>query len=90
MCHPVSLDVRVFPFSISCLWLLMLSAPWWDRSCDLGLIVGTFIHGLGNYEAMRGDEELPFINRINYYVKCNRAAAESYRRFENAAVAAKG
>ena len=54
-------------------------APWWDRSCDLGLLVGTFIHGLGNYEAMRNDEDLPFINRINFYVKCNRAAAESYR-----------
>ena len=26
--------------------------PWWDRICDLVLIIGTFIHGLGKYEAM--------------------------------------
>ncbi|KAL7473004.1 hypothetical protein ACHAXS_013390 [Conticribra weissflogii] len=64
-------------------------APWWDRSCDLGLLVGTFIHGLGNYEAMRVDEQLPFVNRINQYVKYNRSAAESFRRFEVAATAAK-
>ena len=26
--------------------------PSWDMSCDIALIVGTFIHGLGNYEAI--------------------------------------
>ena len=29
--------------------------PWWDRSCDLGLLIGTFFHGLGNYEDMKND-----------------------------------
>jgi len=63
--------------------------PWWDRSCDLGLVIGTFFHGLGNYEAMRNDENLPFANKIKSYVMCNSAEAESYRRFELAADATK-
>lgn len=69
---------------------LLTCAPWWDKSCDIGLIVGTFIHGLGNYEAMRHDEDLPFINRIKYYVnECNESEAESHRRFEMAAAASR-
>ena len=63
--------------------------PWWDRSCDLGLLMGTFFHGLGNYEAMKNDEELPFASKIKSYVKCNSSEAESYRHFEVAADAAK-
>jgi hypothetical protein len=39
-------------------------ATWWDRCCDVALIVGTFVHGLGNYKAMRADLELPFSERI--------------------------
>ncbi|KAL3787638.1 hypothetical protein HJC23_011786 [Cyclotella cryptica] len=62
----------------------------WDKSCDIGLVLGTFIHGLGNYEAMRHDEDLPFISRIKYYVsECNPSEAESHRRFEQAAAAAR-
>lgn len=65
-------------------------APWWDKSCDVGLVLGTFIHGLGNYEAMRHDEELPFLNRIKYWVKeCDKVDAEIYRRFEKSAHAAR-
>ncbi|KAL7487630.1 hypothetical protein ACHAW6_013214 [Cyclotella cf. meneghiniana] len=65
-------------------------APWWDKSCDIGLVLGTFIHGLGNYEAMRHDEDLPFISRIKYYVsEYNPSEAESHRRFEQAAAAAR-
>jgi hypothetical protein len=61
-------------------------APWWDKSCDIGLVVGTFIHGLGNYEAMRHDEDLPFINRIKYYVnECDTTEAESCRRIDQSA-----
>lgn len=63
--------------------------PWWDRSCDLGLLIGTFFHGLGNYEDMKNDDELPFANKIKSYVKCNSTEAESYRHFEVAANAAK-
>lgn len=68
---------------------LQTCAPWWDRSCDLGLLIGTFIHGLGNYEAIRNDEELPFINRTHHHAGRNRSATEAFRRFEAAAEAAK-
>lgn len=64
-------------------------APWWDWSCDIGLVVGTFIHGLGNYDGMRKDEELPFLTRMTAYVQYNKVESESYRRFEHAADAAK-
>jgi len=64
-------------------------APWWDWSCDIGLVVGTFIHGLGNYDGMRKDEELPFLNRMKSYVQYNKVESESYRRFDHAADAAK-
>ena len=63
--------------------------PWWDRSCDLGLLIGTFFHGLGNYEDMKNDDELPFSNKIKSYVRCNHTEAESYHHFEVAADAAK-
>jgi SNF2 family DNA or RNA helicase len=65
------------------------SPPWWDRSCDLGLLIGTFFHGLGNYEAMRIDEDLPFSTKIKSYVLSNTTEAESYHHFEMAADAAK-
>lgn len=64
-------------------------APWWDWSCDIGIVVGTFIHGLGNYDGMRKDEELPFLNRMKSYVQYNEFESESYRRFDSAADAAK-
>jgi len=60
--------------------------PWWDRSCDLGLLIGTFFHGLGSYEAMRNDEALPFGNKIKSYVMCNNTEAEAYHHFEVAAL----
>jgi len=63
--------------------------PWWDRNCDLGLLLGTFFHGLGNYEAMRTDEDLPFVNKIKSYAMCNSAEAEAYHQFEMSASAAK-
>jgi len=40
---------------------------WWNRSCDIALLVGTYIHGFGNYEAMRLDQELPFAGLIELY-----------------------
>lgn len=39
-------------------------AVWWDRQCDVALIVGSFVHGLGNYIAMRNDVDLPFSENI--------------------------
>ena len=33
---------------------------WWNRSCDLGLIVGSLYHGLGSYRKIQEDPKLPF------------------------------
>jgi len=63
--------------------------PWWDRSCDVGLLMGTFFHGLGNYENMKNDDQLPFAKKIKSYVEHNSTEAESVRRFEMAAGATK-
>ena len=64
-------------------------APWWDWSCDIGLVVGTFIHGLGNYDGMKKDEELPFLGRMRAYVHYNKFESDCYRSFDSAADAAK-
>jgi len=42
-----------------------MPAPWWDYSCDLALIIGTFYHGLGNYQGILHDKSLPFSRRIH-------------------------
>mmetsp|Transcript_46338 Transcript_46338/g.69923 ORF Transcript_46338/g.69923 Transcript_46338/m.69923 type:complete len:1184 (+) Transcript_46338:1551-5102(+) len=64
-------------------------APWWDRSCDLALIVGTFIHGLGNYEAMRLDDDLPFGRKISQYASNDPGTARAFHTFEAAAYSAR-
>jgi hypothetical protein len=48
------------------LGMLKIQDPvsWWDRSCDVGLLIGTFVHGLGNYETMRNDMDLPFAEKL--------------------------
>lgn len=38
---------------------------WWDRSCDLSLLIGTFYHGLGNYDVIFTDKTLPFESKRN-------------------------
>jgi hypothetical protein len=43
---------------------LKVPAMWWNRSCDVALVIGTFVHGAGNYELMRKDPNLPFGDRI--------------------------
>jgi hypothetical protein len=70
---------------------LNLKAPatWWDRDCDISLLVGSFIHGLGNYESMRNDFELPFLERIarvSQYDAASIDAAEIFRTASSAAV----
>jgi hypothetical protein len=30
-------------------------APWWDRSCHIALLIGTFTRGLGSYDSMSRD-----------------------------------
>ena len=73
-------------------------ASWWDRSCDVALIIGTFAHGLGNYEAMRNDTDLPFMEKIGQISQeacksagvCFRAAAAAARQvFDDALDAAR-
>ena len=78
----IKMSVALESYKLTC-------PPWWDRSCDLGLLMGTFFHGLGSYEAMRHDEDLPFSNKIKSYVMCNSTEAESYHHFEMAANASK-
>lgn len=56
-------------------------AAWWDRSCDLALIVGTFVHGYGNYESMRNDEELPFGKLIAAFSSQDVGCASAARFF---------
>jgi chromodomain-helicase-DNA-binding protein 7 len=56
-------------------------AVWWDRSCDLGLLVGSFIHGFGNYEAMRADDELPFLKLIDSCAAKDDGCSEAARFF---------
>lgn len=64
-------------------------APWWDRCCDLGLIIGTFVHGLGNYEAMKTDDRLPFGRKIDRYARGDEGTSQAFTCFEIAAKAAR-
>ena len=54
---------------------------WWDRSCDIGLIIGTFIHGLSSYESMRRDRSLPFGERISQFCKHDPSSRVANDRF---------
>jgi len=62
---------------------------WWDRSCDIALLVGSFIHGFGNYEAMRNDEDLPFKGNIRQQAIANEACAAAQGCFVAAGKAAR-
>lgn len=64
-------------------------ATWWDRSCDIALLLGTFVHGLGNYEAMVNDDTLPFVGKISKYAKSDLMCCDAQSRFLNAAIATK-
>jgi hypothetical protein len=41
------------------------AAPWWDIECDVSLLVGTIIHGLGNYRNIMMDNTLPLANKLS-------------------------
>jgi hypothetical protein len=56
-------------------------ALWWDRSCDIALIIGTFIHGLSNYESMRRDRGLPFGDKISRFCERDVASKLATQRF---------
>jgi hypothetical protein len=60
---------------------------WWDRSCDIALLVGTFVHGLGNYDAMLNDESLPFAFKIKQFAESDEACAAAQKSFSCAAKA---
>ncbi|CAJ1952232.1 unnamed protein product [Cylindrotheca closterium] len=62
---------------------------WWDRSCDIALLIGTFVHGLGNYDSMLSDSSLPFGFRIKKYAKIDEACVAAQKRFEDATDAAR-
>ncbi len=65
-------------------------ATWWDRDCDISLLVGSFIHGLGNYEAMRNDFELSFLERIACVSQSDAASIDAAEIFRTASSAAIG
>jgi hypothetical protein len=67
----------------------ILPVVWWDRSCDIALLIGTFVHGLGNYDAMLNDAALPFDYRIAKFVKSDEACVEAQQLFDDATVAAR-
>ena len=56
-------------------------AVWWDRSCDIALLIGTFVHGLGNYDAMVNDDSLPFAFKIKLFAKGDEASVGAHKRF---------
>jgi hypothetical protein len=59
-------------------------APWWDRCCDLALVIGSFAHGLGNYESIKDDDDLPFSKKIERYAAESPHSSLSYLAFDAA------
>lgn len=62
---------------------------WWDRSCDIALLIGTFVHGLGNYDAMLNDNALPFDFKIQKFAKKDEACLAAQKSFDIATSAAR-
>jgi hypothetical protein len=53
------------------------------------LVVGTFVHGLGNYEAMRNDFDLPFADKLRRVAQQDEACHNASHLFRVAAQAAR-
>ena len=64
-------------------------ALWWDRECDIGLILGTFIHGLGNYRSMGHDPDLCFPGKIKSFSASFGACKTGVQNFNTACKAAR-
>jgi len=64
-------------------------APWWDRGCDLGLIIGTFTYGLHSYRAMQNDNDLPFQKKICGATNDDYSCSQAFRTFLCATKAAR-
>jgi hypothetical protein len=60
---------------------------WWDRSCDVALLIGTFVHGLGNYEVMQNDYALPFSVKIRKFAESDEACGAAQLGFYHATAA---
>jgi hypothetical protein len=58
--------------------------PWWDRSCDIALLIGNFLCGYGNYETISYDEQLPFAWKLKSYARQDVDSLESMARFSEA------
>ena len=64
-------------------------APWWDRACDLGLLIGTFTYGLHSYRAMQNDNDLPFQKKVCGATKDDYSCSQAYQTFSCATKAAR-
>lgn len=64
-------------------------ASWWDRSCDIALLIGVFVHGLGNYQAIGSDEDLPFVHNNKDYAESDEACWSAYAAFQAGAAASR-
>ena len=56
-------------------------APWWDRTCDLGLIIGTFTYGIHRYRSMYSDNDLPFQKKIKRATIDDHGCSQAYQNF---------
>mmetsp|Transcript_14219 Transcript_14219/g.29472 ORF Transcript_14219/g.29472 Transcript_14219/m.29472 type:complete len:2502 (-) Transcript_14219:1540-9045(-) len=68
-----------------------ITAPtlWWDLSCDVCLLLGTFIHGLGNYKAIAGDPDLCFSRKMKAFGDTDSTYKSALANFKLAAKAAR-
>ena len=64
-------------------------SSWWDRICDVALVVGTFVHGYGNYESMCADTELAFGRHIQKCLTTDFGCCDAITKFDSATSAAK-
>jgi len=59
-------------------------AAWWDKKCDLALLIGTFVHGFGNYDAMKNDVDLPFAQKISKHMNTDEGCRSAVLMFKSA------
>ena len=78
ICIQSNIETSQDPFGIS---QFSVIASCWDRSCGLAIIVGTFIHGLGNYDAMLNDKEIHFGRRIAQFIISDSGYSQVFRSF---------
>jgi len=72
---------EIYPPSVE---KLPVPVPWWDRSCDIALVLGSFLFGLGSYESMSIDEQLPFAWKLKSYAHAESDAVHAICLFNDA------